>query len=93
MPRLVRQLAHATGLDRIEVTRHYRLVLDCPAAASCYLQGVNEATHGIADSLLSVLAVRAEEIAQDILMHRSAHIAGPLAPVSAPHPHNAHAIS
>ena len=26
--------------------------------AGCYLQGVNEATHGIADSLLSVLAVR-----------------------------------
>jgi L-ornithine N5-oxygenase len=33
---------------------------------------VNEATHGIADSLLSVLAVRAEEIVRDLLGRRAA---------------------
>jgi L-ornithine N5-oxygenase len=77
MPRMVRDLGEAIGLDRIEVTRHYRLVLDRPATAACYLQGVNEATHGIADSLLSVLAVRAQEIAQDILVHRSSVADGP----------------
>jgi L-ornithine N5-oxygenase len=72
MPALVRNLGTALGLRRIAVTRQYRLLLDEPADAACYLQGVNEATHGIADSLLSVLAVRAAEIAQDILAQRLA---------------------
>ena len=70
MPLMTRQLAAQLGLERIEVTRHYRLIGEHPSTAACYLQGVNEATHGIADSLLSVLAVRAQEIAQDILEHR-----------------------
>ena len=71
MPKLIRDLAGAIGLDRVEVTRRYRLVLGQPGPAACYLQGVNEATHGIADSLLSVLARRAEEITSDILAHRA----------------------
>ena len=71
MPRLVRGLSEAIGLDRIEVNRQYRLQLDEPSDAACYLQGVNEATHGIADSLLSVLGNRAGDIAQDILAHRA----------------------
>lgn len=71
MPRLVRGLSDAIGLDRIEVNRQYRLQLDEPSDAACYLQGVNEATHGIADSLLSVLGNRAGDIAQDILAHRA----------------------
>jgi L-ornithine N5-oxygenase len=74
MPALIRGLAGAIGLDRIEVTRRYQLVLGEPSAAACYLQGVNEATHGISDSLLSVLARRAEEIARDILAHRDGRI-------------------
>lgn len=77
MPRMVRDLGEALGLDRIEITRHYRLVLDRPATAACYLQGVNEATHGIADSLLSVLAVRAQDIAEDIFVHRTTRFALP----------------
>jgi L-ornithine N5-oxygenase len=74
MPRLVRQLADALGIDGVEVTREYRLVVDGPATAACYLQGVNEATHGIADSLLSVLAARGAEITTDIVKHRDATI-------------------
>ncbi len=70
-PRLVRALADAAGLAEIEVTRRYRMALSEPSAAACYLQGVNEATHGIGDSLLSVLARRAHDIVQDILDHRS----------------------
>jgi L-ornithine N5-oxygenase len=70
MPRMVRDLGTALGLDRIEVTRHYRMVQPGQSRAACYLQGVNEATHGIADSLLSVLATRAHEIALDIFAHR-----------------------
>jgi L-ornithine N5-monooxygenase len=72
-PAMVKDLADALGLRQIEVTRDYRLVIDRPSTAACYLQGVNEATHGIADSLLSVLAQRANEILQDILSHRAAH--------------------
>jgi L-ornithine N5-monooxygenase len=70
MPWMVRAVASSLGLDRVEVTRDYRLVVDGPAEAACYLQGVNEATHGIADSLLSVLAPRASDIVHDILGHR-----------------------
>lgn len=71
MPAMVRDLAAAIGLDRIDVTRRYRLELNEQSEAACYLQGVNEATHGIADSLLSVLGNRAGDIAQDLLARRS----------------------
>jgi L-ornithine N5-monooxygenase len=81
MPAAVRALADALGLGAIEVTRDYRLKLDAPADAACYLQGVNEATHGIADSLMSVLAHRASEITDDIRRHRAAH--APVAPPAA----------
>ena len=70
MPALVRDLALRLGLSRIQVSRNYRLVVDFPATAACYLQGVNEATHGIADSLLSVVAVRSAETVTDILAFR-----------------------
>jgi L-ornithine N5-monooxygenase len=70
MPRLVRELAGSLELDRIDVSRQYRLELGTPSTAACYLQGVNEQTHGISDSLLSVLAQRAEEICRDIVAHR-----------------------
>jgi L-ornithine N5-monooxygenase len=76
MPALVRRLGAALGLDSVPVTRQYRLVIGEPADAACYLQGVNEATHGIADSLLSVLASRAAEITHDILAHRRARVNG-----------------
>jgi L-ornithine N5-monooxygenase len=81
-PRLIRALADAAGLGEIEVTRDYRLVLPPGATAACYLQGVNEATHGIGDSLLSVLARRAQDITVDLLEHRGAP-----APIAAPAPH------
>jgi L-ornithine N5-oxygenase len=71
MPALVQGLGAALGLDRIEVSRQYRMVLSEPSAAACYLQGVNEATHGIADSLLSVLADRAADTVRDVLTRRS----------------------
>lgn len=76
MPRMVRELGAALGLDQIDVTRNYRLKTGRQGPAACYLQGVNEATHGIADSLLSVLAARSAEITGDILAHRADHPAG-----------------
>jgi L-ornithine N5-oxygenase len=73
MPGLVRALGASLGLDRIDVSRRYRLVTGdpSPSEAACYLQGVNEATHGIADSLLSVAAHRAADITADLLAHRA----------------------
>jgi L-ornithine N5-oxygenase len=71
MPGLVRALGHALDLDEITVNRQYRLQVPGPASAACYLQGVNEATHGIADSLLSVQAARGAEIVQDIVSARA----------------------
>lgn len=71
-PKLIQGLADTIGLNKVEVTRGYRLVIDEPADAACYLQGINEATHGIGDSLLSVLAHRAKDITLDVLEHRAA---------------------
>ena len=59
-------------MPEITVNRHYRVNLGAGAKGALYLQGVNEATHGIADSLLSVLAVRAEDIVADLLAQRQA---------------------
>lgn len=73
MPKLVRALAASVFLDEVLVSRSYRLNLPPSVRAGCYLQGVNEATHGIADSLLSVLAIRSEEIVRDLLAHRQTH--------------------
>ncbi len=70
MPVLIRRLGEALGIEHITVTRDYRLQVDGLATAACYLQGVNERTHGIADSLLSVMATRAAEIVGDILACR-----------------------
>jgi L-ornithine N5-oxygenase len=72
MPALVRRVAAAVGLERIEITRGYRLVVPEPATAACYVQGVNEATHGIADSLLSLVASRSAEIVADVVAVRDA---------------------
>ncbi|WP_408005465.1 SidA/IucD/PvdA family monooxygenase [Pseudomonas huanghezhanensis] len=55
-------------MDRtsFNVSRHYRAELPYVGGASLHLQGVNESTHGIADSLLSVLAQRSQEIVNDL---------------------------
>jgi L-ornithine N5-oxygenase len=79
MPMAVRRLAADLGVPRVEVTRNYRLVIDEPVSgAACYLQGVNEATHGIADSLLSVIGARSADIVHDIIAQRGADAAEPV---------------
>ncbi|MGD0604404.1 MAG: SidA/IucD/PvdA family monooxygenase [Streptosporangiaceae bacterium] len=70
MPALIRRLGDALGLAEIQANRQYRLILDESSSAACYLQGVNDATHGIGDPLLSVVACRASDIVHDILAHR-----------------------
>jgi L-ornithine N5-oxygenase len=73
MPKTVRDLAASVSVEEISVSRSYRMNLPPTVRAGCYLQGVNEATHGIADSLLSLLAVRSEEIVRDLLAHQQSH--------------------
>ena len=65
MPALIRRTAEKAGVETIGIDRHYRMDLGMAGAAGamCFLQGVNEATHGIGDSLLSLQANRAGEIA------------------------------
>jgi L-ornithine N5-oxygenase len=80
MPAMVRALADAAGLHEIVVNRQYRVDLGA-AHGALYLQGVNESTHGISDSLMSVLAQRSADILGDILDRRDA--AAPSAAVAA----------
>ncbi|PWC35919.1 lysine N(6)-hydroxylase/L-ornithine N(5)-oxygenase family protein [Azospirillum sp. TSO35-2] len=49
-----------------EVGRDYRLPTVPGCTAGIYLQGCCEATHGLSDTLLSILPIRAQEIAQGI---------------------------
>jgi L-ornithine N5-monooxygenase len=70
MPAIVRDLAGRIGLDEISVSRRYRVDLGDSAWGAMYLQGVNEQTHGIADSLLSVLAHRSQDIVADMYDRR-----------------------
>ncbi|KOX12169.1 L-lysine 6-monooxygenase [Saccharothrix sp. NRRL B-16348] len=70
LPALTRSLAAAVGVEDFTVTRNYRMTLPDTVSARVYLQGVNESTHGIADSLISVLAIRAAEIVDDLVTGR-----------------------
>jgi L-ornithine N5-oxygenase len=70
MPAMVRDLADRIGLADINVSRRYRVDLADSAWGAIYLQGVNEQTHGIADSLISVLAHRSKDITEDLLDRR-----------------------
>lgn len=69
-PQVVKAVADAVGVEEIAVSRNYRMTMPPGVTASCYLQGTNEDSHGMADSLMSVLAVRAGEIVTDLLEHR-----------------------
>ena len=71
MPAMVRDLAERVRLEDIAVSRRYRLDLGDSAWGAVYLQGVNEQTHGIADSLISVLAHRSQDITTDMLDRRA----------------------
>ncbi|OLU26319.1 ornithine monooxygenase [Pseudomonas sp. PA15(2017)] len=49
-------------LPGLEVDRNYRALATAPLQAPVFLQGFCEATHGLSDTLLSVLPMRSEEI-------------------------------
>jgi L-ornithine N5-oxygenase len=70
MPAMARDLADRVGMTDLMVNRCCRLDLGDSVRAAVYLQGANEQTHGIADSLLSTLAHRSQDIATDLLARR-----------------------
>jgi L-ornithine N5-monooxygenase len=72
MPSMVRDLAKEVGLPEVVVDRSYRVDIGDGARGGLYLQGVNESTHGISDSLISVLAQRSADITGDMLDRRGA---------------------
>ncbi|NWB93992.1 lysine N(6)-hydroxylase/L-ornithine N(5)-oxygenase family protein [Pseudomonas agarici] len=59
----------AEYLGDYEVNRDYRLVTDERCKAGIYMQGFCQASHGLSDTLLSVLPIRAEEIATSLYRH------------------------
>lgn len=92
MPAFVRRLAEAAGLPAVPVGRNYRLDTgEVDDRGMCFVLGVNEETHGIADSLLSIQASRAEEVVGQIASAASRNVArtadaasrtGPVPPLS-----------
>ncbi|ADG76493.1 L-lysine 6-monooxygenase (NADPH) [Cellulomonas flavigena DSM 20109] len=70
MPPIITDIARRLDRPDVEVSRQYRMDLGRPTHGAVYLQGVNEQTHGIADSLISVLAHRSQEITSDLLGRR-----------------------
>jgi L-ornithine N5-oxygenase len=61
-------------LDGFSVDRDYRLRTRPEFRPQIHLQGYSEASHGLSDTLLSVLAIRSQEIANSILDAQSARI-------------------
>lgn len=57
-------------IENFEVQRDYRLQTHSSFLPAIYLQGCCEDSHGLSDTLLSVLPVRSEEIVQSIFADR-----------------------
>ncbi|VDB85294.1 unnamed protein product [Peniophora sp. CBMAI 1063] len=56
--------------NKLYVSRSYRVLpVDDAPSPRVYLQGCLESTHGLSDTLLSVMGVKAGEIAQDLMQH------------------------
>ena len=66
---LLKQLAPylASNDSKLKLSRNYALSTRDNFLPKIYIQGVSEATHGLSDTLLSVISHRAYEIAKDIV--------------------------
>jgi L-ornithine N5-oxygenase len=64
------------GRSGYRVTRDYRVATRPGFAPDVYLQGFCEDTHGLSDTLLSVLPIRSQEILRSLLRERAAADAG-----------------
>lgn len=56
----------AADLGGFEVDRFYRLKTPATYTSRIYLQGCNESSHGLSDTLLSILPLRAAEVVSDL---------------------------
>ncbi|MGH2189393.1 hypothetical protein ACQ10K_16545, partial [Enterococcus faecium] len=64
--------------------RNYRVRATDRLLPAIYVQGGSESTHGISDSLLSILAIRSQEIGSALLdMPADARVAAPVRPAAA----------
>lgn len=59
---------------RLSIGRDYALETNAEFNPRVYVQGISQLTHGISDSLLSVLAVRSQEILESILSEQGADV-------------------
>lgn len=59
----------ADYLGDYNVNRDYRVITDERCNAGIYMQGFCQASHGLSDTLLSILPIRAEEIAASLYAH------------------------
>lgn len=59
----------AEYLGDYNVDRDYRLITDDRCQAGIYMQGFCQASHGLSDTLLSILPIRADEIAASLYSH------------------------
>jgi len=64
----------ADGQSSYRVTRDYRVVTRPGFAPDVFLQGFCEDTHGLSDTLLSVLPIRSQEILQSLASRRGAAV-------------------
>jgi L-ornithine N5-monooxygenase len=62
---LLAELAHE--LDGFSIGRNYQLATPPHMRPPIFVQGSSETTHGLADTLLSVLAIRSHEIARSLV--------------------------
>lgn len=70
-PKLLQPSLRQFGATDFKVSRNYRADLPYNDGVSLHLQGINESSHGIADTLLSVIACRSMEILDDIAVELS----------------------
>ena len=75
-PKVLAGIANDFELDpqsqRPRVNRNYRAAMKEGVGYGVYLQGCNEATHGLSDTLLSNLSIRAGEILEELLSEQLA---------------------
>ncbi|KAF8077886.1 hypothetical protein FPV67DRAFT_1463320 [Lyophyllum atratum] len=73
-PRTDPRSPHRISTTRLPISSTFHGIIDVDGRADAvsqfkprvYLQGVEEATHGLSDTLLSVLGVRAGEVVDDL---------------------------
>ncbi|MEO8153337.1 MAG: SidA/IucD/PvdA family monooxygenase [Rhizobacter sp.] len=66
VPALLQSAIRPLAVDGLDVNRNYRAGIPCAPGVSLHVLGVNEATHGISDTLLSVVGFRAKRVLDDL---------------------------